>query len=903
MKKLNKFALMAVLVATTLATACGGKIKIVSPTVEQQVKPQALATAEPRFGWKYEAKVGDVRQTNYRIVVATSKEKAQRGEGDLWDSQVQSSSQMAYIPYGGVALHSRDKAYWKVYATLVYGQKGDTLRVESEVQQFEMSLLSSDDWQAQWIGHEFDDDVLTEHTRLAARYLRTEFGVENEVASARIYVSGMGQYSLYLNGEEVAPEEILKPALSDYRKRVYFNTYDVTEMIAQGGNAIGVVLEGGRYTAMRLREGYRHGPDNMLHFGTPRLILQLELTFADGSQQTVVSDSTWQITNRGPIRTANEFDGETYDEHLQLGDWTMTGYDASTWLQAEVVEAPAGQLVAQENPNIEVQDRVRPIDLFQKGNKWILDMGQNMVGYLDAKMRRLTDGDTVKFRFAETLTADSMLYMDNLRGAEVTDLYIASSDTDHSAHWHPMFVYHGFRYVEISGLKTLPRLDDFLGLVFYDYMPLTGTFTTSDETVDAVYKNAYWGIRGNYRSMPTDCPQRDERMGWTGDRATGSLGESYMFNNHQLYAKWLTDAEDCQLPDGRISDVIPPYWSFYFNSMTWPGTYIAIADMLYTRYGDTRPIEQHYKSMKLWLDFMVANYMKDDLLVRDVYGDWCMPPESLELIHSRDTNRITRPEVISTAYYCNLSSKMVKFANMLGYPDDAAQLTEQIRRSTEAFNARFFDGQTARYSNNTVTANILPLTLGMVPSGKEEAVFANIVDKTMGECGGHVSTGVIGIQYLMRTLTEYGRGDMALKIASDTTYPSWGYMQRQGATTIWELWNGNTANPAMNSGNHVMLLGDLLVWEYEYLAGIRPLQPGYTQIELKPYPIEGLDHVSATYESVSGTISSAWKRKGNQFEWTFTIPANTTATVSLPTADGYTTQTYGSGTYQLKSTL
>ena len=466
-----------------------------------------------------------------------------------------------------------------------------------------------------------------------------------------------------------------------------------------------------------------------------------------------------------------------------------------------------------------------------------------------------------------------------------------------------MFVYHGFRYVEISGLRETPNLDDFEGCVIYDEMPVTGSFETSNEIINAVYHNAYWGIRGNYRSMPTDCPQRDERLGWTGDRTTGNFGESYIFNNHQLYAKWLSDGDDCQWDNGSLPNVIPPYWRGYTDNMTWPGAIVTVTDMLYTRFGDTEPICQHYAAWKKWILHMKNDYMRAGLMPRDTYGDWCMPPESLELIHSSDPNRITDATVISTPFYCYLCGKMAKFAEILGFDEDVAFFQQEITTTTIAFNDKYFNRVTGVYANNTVTANILPLWFGMVPKGLENKVMENIVDKTMNECGGHVSTGVIGIQQLMRCLTEYGRGDLALKIASNDTYPSWGYMVRNGATTIWELWNGNTADPAMNSGNHVMLLGDLILWEYEYLGGIRALEPGYSKIQLKPYPIVGLDFVNCAYNSVSGRIESHWKREGNHFEWDIVIPANTTAEVCLPTSNGYETRTYGSGKYHLSSEL
>ncbi|MBQ6771443.1 MAG: family 78 glycoside hydrolase catalytic domain [Bacteroidales bacterium] len=899
-----------ILLALTILASCDNKwnVKIANPNVEQQVHPQALATAQPRFSWHYESSENNVAQRNYRILVASTEENARNNIGDLWDSGVTTSNQMLYIPYAGKPLQSRDKAYWKVITT-VTSDKGKT-KLESEVNSFEISLLNQEDWQAKWIGHEFEDDVLTGHTRLAARYLRKAFALKGDVEKARLYVSGMGVYSAYLNGTEIAPDELLKPTLSWYSKRVYFNTFDVTEQLHKGNNAIGVILEGGRYTTIRNTPSPNgwDGTEHVFGFGTPRLLLQLEVTYTDGQKELIVSDETWKITNRGPIRTANEWDGETYDENYDLGHWNEANYDDSAWLQTEPVEAPEGQLSAQPNPNITVMEKLKPAAMFQKGEKWYLDMGQNMVGFINIKVCGQQACDTLTLRFAELLTPDSLLYTANLRGAECTDKYIVANNSKRSTqnsqlNWHPMFVYHGFRYVEISGLREKPNIDDFEGWVIYDEMPVTGSFETSNEIINAVYKNAFWGIRGNYRSMPTDCPQRDERMGWTGDRTTGNYGESYIFGNQQLYAKWLTDGDDSQWDNGSLPNVIPPYWRGYTDNMTWPGAMLTVTDMLYTRFGDVEPIRQHYTAWKKWLLHMKNDFMRGGLMPRDTYGDWCMPPESLEMIHSNDPKRITESTVIATPFYCHLCGIMAKFAEILGFEEDATFFRQEITTTTVAFNDKYFNRVTGIYANNTVTANILPLWFGLVPKGLENKVLQSIVDKTENECGGHVSTGVIGIQQLMRTLTEYGRGDLALKIASNDTYPSWGYMVRNGATTIWELWNGNTADPAMNSGNHVMLLGDLILWEYEYLGGIRALEPGYGKIQLKPYPIEGLDFVNCSYNSVSGRIESSWKREGNRFEWDIVIPANTTAEIQMPTAEGYQTMTYGSGHYHLSSTL
>ncbi len=885
-------------------------IEIVNATVEMQDGRMPLATGTPRFSWNYRAEGAfNVHQTAYRIIVASSKQMAERGVGDLWDSKTVNSDQMLYIPYEGKKLHSRDKAYWRIYATVDYSKSASPsngevgkLELSSSINYFEISLLEQEDWSALWIGHEFDDDSLVRRTRIAARYIRKEFNLRDEISEARLYVCGLGQYSAFLNGNEVAAEEIFKPALSDYRKRVYFNAYDVTEQLHKGDNALGIILAGGRYFAMRYNRGENEwgGETHVMHYGRPRMILQLEVTYKDGSTERIVSNDSWKITNNGPIRSLNEFDGETYDQRLELGDWSTVGYDDSSWIPVFTVHPPEGKLEAQSNPNIKIQDELSPVAVFRKGDKWIVDMGQNMVGYLQMRVAGQRSGDTITLRFAESIKADSNIYRDNLRGAETTDRFVSSSA---DATWHPTFVYHGFRYVEISGMRNTPSVGDFKGLVFYDEMATTGEFETSNKVMNQVYRNAYWGIRGNYRSMPTDCPQRDERMGWTGDRTTGNYGESYIFNNHHLYAKWLTDGEDSQWHSGSLCDIWPNYWRHYTDNMTWPGAIITVADMLYTRFGDIQPIKEHYDAMKRWILHMKNSYVYDGILTRDCYGDWCMPPESLDLVHALDTARKTKAAVISTPFYCFLANKMAHFAELLGYDDDAALFRNDIKYVTESYNKKYFNPDTYRYDNNTVTANILPLWFGMVPKGLEDKVFANIIDKTVGEFGGHVSTGVIGIQVLMRTLTEMGRGDLALKIATDDTYPSWGYMAKNGATTIWELWNGNTAAPYMNSGNHVMLLGDLILWEYEYLGGIRAKEPGYSKIELKPYPINGLNHVNCAYNSVSGRIESKWVRKGKNFTWNILIPANTSADVWLPTREGYKKQTLGSGRHTLKSSL
>ena len=931
--------ILTLLTTALFLAGCDNGTKLVNLTVEMQDGSMPLATAEPRFSWNYESSANNVLQKDYRIIVASSEENANKGIGDLWDTTVV-SSQMLYIPYGGKTLKSRDRCWWKVYTTVTYGEHNRKKSLESDVQHFEISLLSPNDWHAHWIGRDYEDDKVEGHTAIAARYLRKEFALKDNIEKARLYISGLGVYSAYINGAEVGMTELLKPTLSDYTRRIYFNAYDVTDIVREGdANAVGVILEGGRFTTVRHDTNYLEwcGINHAAHYGLPQLLMQLEVTYKNGTTDTIVSGEGWKITNRGPIRKSNEFDGETYDARLKLGDWTQPHYDDRQWDDAVVdydrqnmyrediynprhrvsreypVQTgsplpdnyqrpdPMRLLTPQPNPNIAEQGLLRPVALFRKGDKWIVDMGQNMVGVMTAAMSGMHNGDTITFRYAELLNADSTLYTANLRSAECTDRYIAAGSTDV---WYPMFTYHGFRYVEITGLRGQPNPDDFIGQVLYDEMPMTGTFETSNDIINTVYRNATWGIRGNYRSMPTDCPQRDERMGWTGDRTTGCYGESFIFDNHALYDKGLQDLEDSQWGNGALPDVAPAYWRNYTDNMTWPGAFITVADMLWERFGDFRPIEKHYDAMKRWMLHMEKYYLKDGILVRDTYGDWCVPPESPELIHTRDTNRMTWPANLSTPYYYHFCLLMIDFAYALERYDDIDYFGRLIDIIAEAYNARYLDTVRGCYSNNTATANLLPLAFGMVPSERLELkVFDNIVDKIENDFGGHVATGVVGIQHLMRTLTDHCRGDLALKLATDTTYPSWGYMVKQGATTIWELWNGDTGDPAMNSGNHVMLLGDLIIWYYQYLGGLLSTS-GDNSFLLQPHPIEGLDYVNCSYNSVYGRIESNWRRKGDRFEWDILIPPNTRASVMLPTNScGWETHTLGSGRHHLTSIL
>jgi alpha-L-rhamnosidase len=507
-------------------------------------------------------------------------------------------------------------------------------------------------------------------------------------------------------------------------------------------------------------------------------------------------------------------------------------------------------------------------------------MGQNMVGWCRLRVSG-PRGSTVTLRHAETLKPDGTLYVANLRSARAEDRYTLKGSGVES--WEPRFIFHGFRYVEVTGFPGVPEIESIDGRVVHDDMHRLADFETSSALLNRLHENILWGVRGNYRSIPTDCPQRDERMGWLGDRSVVSRSESYLHDVAAFYNKWVTDIEDAQRPTGSIPDVAPAYWVLYNDGITWPSTFVLASTMLHDQYADRRVIERHYPAMKKWIGYM-RGFIKDDLMPRNTYGDWCVPPESPTLIHSKDPARQTDGTLISTAYYLEMLRLMSRYARMTGNDADAADYQALAGRMKEAFLRKFFKPARNVFDNGTQTSSVLPLAFGIVPQDRRKPVFDALVAKIEKESDNHVGVGLIGAQWLMRTLSENGRADLAYTIATQKTYPGWGYMIGKGATTIWELWNGDTADPAMNSGNHVMQIGDLNVWFYEYLAGIRtdPEHPGFRKIVIRPYPAGDLTYVRASHESMHGRIASHWRKTGGRFELDVTIPPNTTATVFVP---------------------
>ena len=907
MVKTRIFIILLSLVSLTMTSANKKKtlqINVTDLRTERLVNPMSIDTSTPRLGWRIETNTNDVKQTCYHLIVSSTPEKAQALDGDLWESIVD-TDQSQWISYQGKPLRSNTRCYWRVKVST---NKGDS--DWSDVAMWNVGLLYEADWQGRWIGldRKMSWDEETEHSRLSARYLRKEFELDKQVAMATLYICGLGMYEAFINGKRIG-DQVLAPAPTDYRRTVLYNAFDVTQLLDKN-NAIGVILGNGRYYTMQQDKK----PYKITRFGYPTLRMNLIVEFTDGSKKTISSDEKWKLSPDGAIRSNNEYDGETYDANKEFTNWTNIGFDDSQWMNAERTAIPLGTLRGAMAPNMKVICQLEPKSLTRKDGKLVLDMGQNMAGWLNVRIANLQQGDSIVIRYAERLDSTGNIWVENFRHAQSTDRYFANGK-EQGLWWHPTFVYHGFRYAEISGLANA-KIEDFIGEVVSDEMAETGHFVSTDTILNKVYHNAVWGVLSNYKGMPVDCPQRDERQPWLGDRTRGCYGEAFIYDNNALYTKWVRDITEAQREDGCIPDVAPAFWNYYSDNVTWPAALPFSLDMLMRQYGDDAPMRKYYPNVKRWLEHLKYQYQKDGLIEKDRYGDWCVPPEREELIHSEDPARITDGTLISTAYYFYICQMMSTYAKAQNLHEDAKWFEHEAQISKDAFNKKLLTvkkGTTTVpghilypdstfYGNNTVTANLLPYYFGMIDDEYvKQEVEKQIVKAIISQNLGTVTCGVIGIGWLMHALTDMGRSDVAWLLATNKKYPSWGYMAEHGATTIWELWNGDTASPKMNSGNHVMLLGDLLSWIYEDVAGIQSSENGFKHITMKPdFTVDEIDDIDASYQSIYGQIVSRWKKAKGKLHWHVEIPANTSATIHLP---NNIIKEIGSGKYDFEETL
>jgi alpha-L-rhamnosidase len=848
---------------------------------EYRVNPLGIDVTAPRLSWEMHDARRGAAQTAYQILVASTPEKLAADQGDLWDSGKVVSDQTAQIVYAGKPLQSRMECFWKVRLWDADGKPS----TYSKAALWSMGLLKPEDVKAKWIGVQgpmiHPDKGPTDAKSkdvLGCPLFRKQFTVEKPIRRATLYASALGNYALSINGQSLPVADFFNPGWTDYRKRVYYNTYDVTRLVHKGGrNAIGAVLAAGWYAGAI---GFKS--DRFIYGRDPRLFVQLELEADDGSIQTIATDGSWK-TAWGPWIEGEFLAGETYDARKEMRGWDSPEFNDAAWESVAVTDRIEAQFQAIPTNPVRVTGFLKPVKVTQqRPGVYVFDMGQNFAGFavLHAKGPA---GTKIVLRFAEMLNPDGSIYTTNLRGARCTDTYVLSGKGEET--WAPQFTFHGFRYLEMTGYPGTPAKSTILGVAINSATPMVGSFECSSPMVNKLYSNICWTQRANFISIPTDCPQRDERLGWTGDAEVFCRAATYNADVASFFTKWLVDLEDAQQPDGGVTDVAPFVLNLGHGTAAWADAGTICPATIYWVYNDKRLLEKHYGMMVRLVEFD-RKHSKDLLRPAEGYGDW--------LSIKADTPK----DVIGTAFFAESTHLTAQAARVLGKEADARKyqaLFEDIKR---AFNKAYVapDG---RIKGNTQTCYVMALYFNLLPEDKRPLAAKYLVEDIAAR-GGCLSTGFVGTSMLMPVLAQTGHQDVAYRLLLNETFPSWGYSIKHGATSIWERWDGWTAekgfqDPGMNSFAHYSF-GAVARWMFQSVAGIDTDGPGYKRLLIRPQlPVgagwqpaplgqPGLSWVKASYRSLHGRIATEWRTEGGKFALGVTIPANTIATVSLPAA-------------------
>ncbi|MEO6992210.1 MAG: family 78 glycoside hydrolase catalytic domain [Lacunisphaera sp.] len=816
------------------------------------VNPVGFYSATPVFSWKLPD--GVKKQTAYRIEIKSG--------GLRWDSGWIESDQSTLVPYGGTPLRSREQVEWRV----AFRDENSVDSGWSEPARFDLGLLSSKDWSAQWIRPQ----GATGPGKEAIAWLRRGFSVEKKVERARIYVTARGLFELQLNGRRVGNDHFAN-GWTSYRNRIDTLTYDVTEQLQSGTNALSAMLGKGWY-AGRLTWETDHVKGR--YGDIPELLLQLELTYADRTSATIVSDGQWEGTYEGPVLSSSIYDGEDYDARKAVTGWKPVL--ASADLGAERL-IPKPFAPVREAQTLAVQVITEP-----KEGRFVFDLGQNMVGW--ARIHLPVEKDqTVTVRFAEMLNADGTPYTENYRSAKSTDTYTAAESG--TIEWQPHFTFHGFRYVELSGFPAgvKPQKGWVTGVVLHSDLKQIGRFESSHAKLNQLQSNIVWGQRGNFVDIPTDCPQRDERLGWTGDAEVFCPTAMFNYDCLAFWKSWLGTMRDDQFPDGRIPHVIPNVLDNGGDSPGWMDAATIIPWEVYVRTGDTQVLADNYEMMGKLVGWYRAQSV-DGLTPRmKGFGDWLQP-------YAKDQKGDTPFALLGTAYYAHSAQILANTAHVLKRDEDAKRYAAEAAAVKRAFFTHYF-AASGKLQNapETQTAYVLAIAFGLIPKDAMGKVGTNLV-RLVGEADGHLRTGFLGTPYITRALDEVGRPDLADGLLFQETYPSWFYPINQGATTMWERWNSYTRDKgfgpvSMNSFNHYAY-GAIGQWMYERVAGLAPdpAQPGYKHFFVRPLINGPLESARAELETPYGKAVSAWTKKNDQATMEVVVPPNTTATIQFPSA-------------------
>ncbi|MBS1606283.1 MAG: family 78 glycoside hydrolase catalytic domain [Bacteroidetes bacterium] len=851
---LLSFGLLGLFSSATRAQS----LSVAGLSSEYAVNPIGLSPAAPvRLSWRLVSTERNVLQTAYEIKVFS-------GRGRLvWNSSKTVSGQSVHIRYKGPALLPRSRYYWQVRVWDNHGHGSEW----SPLNYWETGL-NSGDWSAKWITPEGPDSA-----EGPVPMLRKGFAVSGKIRQARLYITAHGLYEAWINGRRVG-DGLLTPGWTNYRQRLQYQVYDVTSLLATGANAAAAIIGDGWYRGPTYR-----GRKN-IYGNTTGLLFQLEITLEDGSRQTVVSDGSWRSSD-GPIRYSEFFNGEVYDARMEKAGWQKAGYDDAAWAVVRT-ERPdtTARLIATDAPLVRRHEVFKPLSILRtpKGET-VIDFGQNLVGWVRWRSRGRA-GDTIVVRHGEVLDPQGNFYTANLRSARQTITYISKGGAEE---WfEPHFTFQGFRYVKVEGPVDLQDIE---AVAIYSDMEQTGDFTTSDTLINRLQHNIQWGQRGNFIDIPTDCPQRDERLGWTGDAQAFSATATFNMDVAMFYAKWLADLRSEQLPDGAVPYVIPNVLRPQDNaSAGWSDVATIAPWNVYLAYGDTTILRDQYTSMKAWVDYIRAHAVDDLWNTGDHFGDWLFYTPG----DADDDGRaaITDKHLIAQTFYAHSTQLLINAAKVLGRQADVSAYSALLKRIKDVF-VDEYTTRRGRLVSGSQTAYVLALRFDMLPDSLRPQAAARLV-QNIKDYGNHLTTGFLGTPHLCHVLTRYGYNDVAYRLLMQRTYPSWLYPVTRGATTIWERWDGirpdgSLQQANMNSFNHYAYgaIGD---WMYKTITGVNPVDsaPGYKKILFRPRPGGGLTHAAAHLRTLYGMVSLQWTLDSGRIAIDVTIPPNTTAELDLP---------------------
>ena len=841
--------------------------------VEYFSNPTGLGESEPRLSWKLESKKRNILQTAYQIQVSKKADFA--GKNIVWDTGRIRSDKSVHVTYKGPEPVSRQRYYWRVRVWDNHNRQSDW----SDTAYWEMGLLNRDDWSAVWIEPGLQQDTTKAQP---VPMVRDEFNLdEDDIASARLYVTSHGLYEIEINGKRVG-DRLFTPGWTSYNKRLQYQTYDITKYVKKGVNAIGARLGDGWF-----RGWLGFNQQRNIYGSELALLAQMEITFSNGQTRIIGTDGSWKAAT-GAVRKSDIYDGETYDARLEQTGWSEPGFDERKWEPVQTANYSKKILVAPDVPPVRKIQQLHPVDILTTSEgDTVVDMGQNMVGWIQMEVSG-PKGTKVTLKHAEILDKKGNFYTANLRGAAQTDTYILKGERTEI--FEPHFTFHGFRYVKVEGYPGELTKDKITGVVIHSDMEPTGHFQSSNAMINQLQHNIVWGQKGNFLDVPTDCPQRDERLGWTGDIQVFAQTACYNMDAAGFLTKWLEDLEADQLSNGSVPFVIPNILGDNaVGAAGWADAAVIVPWTLYQAYGDVAVLQQQYDSMKGWVEYVRKQAQSDNTTYLwdngFTFGDWLAftnDPDGARFYPGAYTNT----DLIKTAYFARSTDLLRKTAEILDKEADATDYASLFDKIREAFQNEYLTPG-GRVMSDTQTSYLLALQFGLLPDAMENEAAMQLARNV--EERGHLTTGFLGTPHLNPVLTQYGYTQQAYDLLLRKQYPSWLYPITMGATTIWERWDGikpdsTLQDPSMNSFNHYAY-GAIGEWLYRSVAGIEADSPGYKKIKIHPKPGGKLQHGKGILNTRYGQVVSSWNFADGTFSFRVKIPENTQANIILPYAE------------------